>query len=78
MGDINVHKNFTQQFGKHSVELGTEYTEPYVAVLREDYELMKLYFYDYKDAQRAFVLLQTVLSDIDDEGYGYEEKTIWL
>ena len=78
MPEIVVHKTFKQQFGVHSVELGIEYSAPYVAVLRGDYELMKFHFNDYQDAQRAFVLVQSALSDIDDEGYGYEEKTIWL
>ena len=74
MSDINVHKTFTQQFGVHSVELGIEYSEPYVAVFRKDYELMKLYFHTYEDAFRAFVLTQTALNDIDNEGFDYEDE----
>ena len=75
MSDINVHKTFKQQFGKHSVELGTEYTEPFVSLMREGYELERLYFHTYEDAFRAFCLVQSALSDIDDEGYGYEYES---
>ena len=73
MPEIVVHETYKQQFGKHSVELGTEFTEPFVAIYRNDYEISRQYFYEYVDAFRAFSLVQMALDDIDNEGYGYEE-----
>ena len=73
MPEIVVHETYKQQFGKHSVELGTEVTEPFVAIYRNDYEISRQYFYEYVDAFRAFSLVQMALDDIDNEGYGYEE-----
>ena len=74
MPEIVIHNTFKQQFGRHSVELGAEFTEPFVSVLREEYELTKLYFHEYEDAYRAFCLVQLALNDIDNEGYGYEDE----
>lgn len=71
--DVKVHTRFEQQFGRHCVEIGVECTEPYVSVLRDEYELGRQYFNEYTDAFKAFCLVRLALSDIDDEGYGYEE-----
>ena len=73
--ETKMHQRFEQQFGRHGVEIGVECTEPYVSVLRDEYELTRQYFNLYQDAFKAFSLVQVALNDVDDEGYGYEEKT---